>query len=93
MTTRVAGQSIDVKIIRHEADRLLARLVYHRALSEAHHTAEGMVEPMRSVTGRSAYDEAISAAQAMVVSLEDLSRRTNATPVSPATLVKAALGP
>ena len=45
--------------MRHRAEALLNRLMKNRIRTEQYHTDQGTTDPMRSVTGHSAIDNAI----------------------------------
>ena len=45
--------------MRHQAEALLNRLMKNRIRTEQYHTEHGTVDPMQSVTGHSAIDNAI----------------------------------
>lgn len=60
----------DLAQTRDEAARLLEDLIAARAASESRLAGRGAKDPMRSVTGRSAYDDAIRATQEVLARAE-----------------------
>jgi hypothetical protein len=58
--------------MRRQAGNLLDRLIVDRDLSEQRHAESGKRDPLKSVTGRSAMDNAITATRDLVGRLDEL---------------------
>ena len=58
--------------VREEADRLLDQLVRDRDLSERRGTERGQSDPLKTVTGRSALDNAVRTTEVIIHRLDRL---------------------
>ena len=66
--------------MRQQANELLKRLLADRDQSEQRHAETGKRDPMKSVTGRSALDNAILATRDLILRLDELVAQSNGAP-------------
>ena len=63
--------------MRQQAAALLSRLIADRDQSEQRHAEQGKRDPLKSITGRSALDNAILATRELIVRLDELLAQVN----------------
>ncbi len=67
-----------VRRVRRAADRVLRQLLIDRAMSERRQAELGKSDPLKSVTGHSALDEAIHTTEGIIRHIDDeLDRRSS----------------
>ncbi|MCZ6834741.1 MAG: hypothetical protein O7G85_03110 [Planctomycetota bacterium] len=68
---------VETKHIQHCASSLLKRLIENRRTIELRYEESGRIDPLKSITGRSALDEAIDLAREMVEDTDHLLNESN----------------
>jgi len=78
---------LDAQQLRAQAVQLLHELVANRDGSDQRHLDAGKRDPLRLITGKSAFDQAIDSAQAMILNMDsviaDLTGEATSATLSP----------
>jgi hypothetical protein len=74
--------------MRREAELMMVRLLCDRQRSEQHDAELGRPDPMKDLTGCSAFDRAVTAIEAMIEQLDAIiARRSNGKSRAPAPVI------
>ena len=88
-TPKTQSIMAETRLIRRQADVLLARLIENRKLIKQRIHESGWRDPMQTITGRSAMDNAIDATRELISDADEILIEVNATHIANGTTNRA----